>query len=136
MSKEVLKQIERLEFGDLVIVDWYDHTKRELRLNKKRKGKMILDLPVTSFGCFITIAGEEIQHLIIMRDVFRWAQQGDFDIDIASIMVPAIKSIRVVANAAINPAYADDLAQAVKHGELRVVRVGKRVTLRRHLVPD
>jgi hypothetical protein len=133
MKEEVLKQIETLKFGDLVIVDWYDHTKRELRLGKKRRGKMVLDLPVTSFGCFIAIAGEEIQHLIILRDVFRWVQQGDFDVDIASVMVPAIKCIRVVGKAVIDPAYSEDLAAAVKQGTLRVIRVGKRVKLRRRL---
>ena len=133
MSKEVLKQIESLNFGDLVIVDWYDHTKRELRLGRKRRGKMVLDLPVTSFGCFIAVAGEEIQHLIILRDVFRWVQQGDFDVDIASVMIPAIKQIRVVGKTVIDPAYAKDLAAAVKQGTLRVIRVGKRVKLRRRL---
>ena len=133
MNNDVLKQVEALQFGDLIIVDWYDHTKRELRLGKKRKGKMVLDLPVTSFGCFIAIGGEEIQHLIIMRDVFRWIQAGDFDVDIASVMIPAIKQIRVVGRAMIDERYAKDLEAAVRQGTLRVVRVGKRVKLRRRL---
>lgn len=34
MNKQILKQIKGLRFGDLIEVEWWDHSKREIRLKK------------------------------------------------------------------------------------------------------
>lgn len=131
MSEKVLEQIRKLKFGDLIIVDWWDHSKREIRVGKGRgKRKMILDVPATSFGVFLGIGGEQMKHIIVGRDIFRWLERPDFDVDLTSIMIPAIKEIKVAKRAAVSLSYLHDLERSFKEGSIRIVTRGTRVKIK------
>ena len=128
--EKILNQIEDLRFGDLIIVEWWDHSKREIRVGKGgRKRKMILDVPATSFGVYLGTGGEEMKHIIVGRDIFRWVERPDFDVDLTCIMIPAIKEIRVAKKRAVNLGYVHELERAFNEGQIRIVNRGNRIRI-------
>jgi len=130
MNEEVLEQIKGLRFGDRVEVDWWDHSKREMRLTPKGKLRpQIFDVPVHSIGWFFGVAGEETKHIVLARDIFVWQSMGDFDLDAIAILLNATKEIRVVAPSRLDPKFASQLKTAWEKGQVRIVKRGKRLRL-------
>ena len=133
-SDDVLKTISQLKFGDLIEVEWWDHSKREIRLKPKgRKRYLVFDVPVRSVGIFFGVAGEEAKHIILARDIFIWPSMGDFDVDAVAILLGVTKDIRVIAHRLLNPKLATELEIAWGRGQVRVIKRGKRVKLRTNI---
>jgi len=131
LGRNLPEWVERLRFGDLVMVEWWDHSKREVRIGKDKVERIRLDVPVVSFGVFLGIGGEEMQHIMVGRDVFRWLEGTDFDIDMTSIMIPAVKEVKVLKRRVLNERYVEELRSAIKAGTARIIHRGHRVTFRR-----
>jgi len=130
MNAEVLEQIKGLRFGDRVEVDWWDHSRREMRLTPRGKLKpQLFDVPVHSIGWFFGVAGEEAKHIVLTRDIFVWPSMGDFDMDIIAILVNATKEVRLVARSQLDPRFITQLKTAWEKGQVRIVKRGKRLRL-------
>jgi hypothetical protein len=133
MSEQVLKDIEKVEFGDLIELEWWDHSKRDMRLKPKgKKRHLVFDVPVRSVGIFIGVAGEETKHIVLIRDIFAWPSTGDFDVDATAILLGATKRVRVICNGMLDPRLANQLEVAWKRGQVRIVKRGRhlRVTVK------
>jgi len=112
-------------------VEWWDHSKREIRLKPKgRKRYLIFDVPVKSVGVFFGVAGEEAKHIVLARDVFIWPSMGDFDVDATAILLGVTKSIRVIAHGLLDPKLATLLKGAWERGQVRIVKRGKQMRLK------
>jgi hypothetical protein len=130
MNNQVLKQIEKLEFGDLIEVEWWDHSKREIRLKPRGKKRyLVFDVPVKSVGIFIGVAGEEAKHIVLIRDIFVWPSTGDFDVDSTAILLGVTKRVRVICNGMLDPKLATQLEAAWERGQVRIVKRGKHMRL-------
>lgn len=131
MSEKVLRQIEKLEFGDLIEVEWWDHSKREIRLKPKGKKRyLVFDVPVKSVGIFVGVAGEEAKHIVLVRDIFVWPSTGDFDVDSTAILLGVTKQVRVICNGMLDPKLATQLESAWERGQVRIVKRGKHMRLK------
>lgn len=131
MSEQVMKQIDKLEFGDLIEVEWWDHSKREIRLKPKGKKKyLVFDVPVKSVGIFVGVAGEEAKHIVLIRDIFVWPSTGDFDVDSTAILLGVTKRVRVICNGMLDPKLAHQLEAAWERGQVRIVKRGKHMRLK------
>ena len=112
-------------------MEWWDHSKREIRLKSKGKRRYIVfDVPVKSVGIFCGVAGEEAKHIIIVRDIFIWPNMGDFDVDAVAILLGVTKDIKVVASGLLDPKLATQLEIAWERGQVRIIKCGKRMRLR------
>ncbi|MFQ6080737.1 MAG: hypothetical protein ACE5OW_03600 [Candidatus Bathyarchaeia archaeon] len=130
-SSEVLKTVSQLRFGDLIEVEWWDHSKREIRLKPEgRKRYLVFDVPVKSVGIFFGVAGEEAKHIVLIRDIFIWPSMGDFDVDATAILLGVTKNIRVIARGLLDPKLATQLRGAWERGQVRIVKRGKHMRLR------
>jgi len=131
LGKKTPEWVKNIRFGDLVMVEWWDHSKREVRISKERVEKIKLDVRVVSFGDFLGVSGEEMQHIMVGRDIFRWLGGSDFDVDMTSIMIPAVKEVKVLKRNALNKGYVEELRSAIKAGTARIIHRGHMVTFRR-----
>lgn len=130
MNEKVLERIKGLRFGDRVEIDWWDHSKREMRLTPKGKRRpQLFDVPVHSIGWFFGVAGEETKHIVLARDIFVWQTMSDFDVDTIAILINATKDIRVVALSQMDPGFVSQLKTAWEKGQVRIVKRGKRLRL-------
>jgi len=130
MSEDALERIKDLRFGDQVEVDWWDHSRREMRLTPKGKPRpQIFDVPVNSVGRFFGVSGDEIKHIILARDIFNWPLDGDFDVDVIAILIKVVKTVTFVAPSRLDPKFQDRLKIAWERGQVRVVKRGKRLKL-------
>jgi len=112
-------------------VEWWDHSKREIRLKSKgRKRYLVFDVPVKSVGIFCGVAGEEAKHIILIRDIFIWPSMGDFDVDAVAILLGVSKSIKMIASELLDPKLAAQLEVAWERGQVRIIKRGKRVKIR------
>jgi len=126
MEDEVLKQISKLEFGDFIEVEWWDHSKREIRLKPRGKKRYLMfDVPVRSVGIFFGVAGEEAKHIVLIRDIFVWPSMGDFDIDSTAILLGVTKSVRVIGHGLLDSKISTQLEAAWERGQVRIVKRGK-----------
>lgn len=130
-NDEVVKTVSQINFGDFIEVNWWDHSKREIRLKKKGKPRYVFfDVPVKSGGWFLGVGGEETQHIILGRDIFTWPSLGDFDVDAIAILIKVTKKVRVIKREQLDRKLASDLKVAWDRGQVRIVKHGKRMRLR------
>ena len=130
-SDEVLKTVSQLRFGDLIEVEWWDHSKREIRLKPKgRKRYLVFDVPVKSVGIFFGVAGEEAKHIVLIRDIFIWPSMGDFDVDAVAILLGVTKNIKVITSGLLDPEVATRLKGAWERGQVRIIKRGKHMRLK------
>jgi len=123
--------LSKLNFGDLIEVDWWDHSKREIRLKPKGGRRyFVFDVPVKSVGIFFGVAGEETKHIVLIRDIFIWPSMGDFDIDATAILLGATKSVRVMGSGLLDPKLAIQLKGAWERGQVRIVKRGQHMRLK------
>jgi len=130
-SDDVVETVSRLQFGDLVEVEWWDHSKREIRLKAKgQKRYLVFDVPVKSVGIFIGVAGEEAKHIILIRDIFIWPGMSDFDVDAVAILLGVTRDVKVITSGLLDPKLATELEIAWDRGQVRIIKRGKRMRLR------
>jgi len=130
-SDDVVKTVSQLRFGDLIEVEWWDHSKREIRLKAKgKRGYITFDVPVQSAGWFFGTAKNETEHVILIRDIFKWPEMEAFDVDAVAILVSATKDIKVKAPKDLSSKLVPYLKAAWEKGRVRIVKRGKRLRLR------
>ena len=112
-------------------MEWWDHSKREIRLKPKgRKGYITFDVPVQSAGWFFGTAKNETDHIILIRDIFKWPELEAFDVDAVAILVSATKDINVKVPRDLTSDLVPYLKAAWEKGRVRIVKRGRRMRLR------
>ncbi len=113
-KKNLKKQLENLQLGDLIKVDWADAS-----VGKSLSGGLHgIDVPVTSWGIFIGILGERNKHIILGQNKFRYAD-GLYDIDYTAIPVSWTLNITVIAKNHVQPEEAKQLLNSFLMGGRR-----------------
>jgi hypothetical protein len=91
MSDKVLKMLEGIEPGDLVVVDWLDsshgriETQRKLR--ETRPNVAVIDCPVKSYGVFLGLFGKRSQHIVVSSSLWVYTAVEDYG-QVDSIVIP------------------------------------------------
>ena len=80
-KKELKKQFERMNPGDLVVVEWCDAS-----VGKSMDSGAAIDIPVKSWGIFIGVLGAKAKHIVLAQNSFRYAD-GVFDIEYTAIPI-------------------------------------------------
>jgi len=113
--REVRRQIKALQLGDLVRVRWFDACKGEARIDEGAEADagVQFDIPVTSWGVFLGVAGEKTKHVLLIRDHFQMnASSGVYDIDFSVVPIGMINAIEVLKRGELEPKVAKLLQQA------------------------
>ena len=92
MKKENLKQINKLQFGDLVRVYWLDASEAMGRTGER--GEPHFDTPVASIGHYVGVKGKRTRHLILLKDIFQITEQT-YDLVYNCIPLGMIEKIKV-----------------------------------------
>jgi len=90
MSKELKRQLESLNKGDLICVEWSDAS-----IGKSLGTGLAVDVPVKSWGIFIGILGAHSKHIVLAQNNFQYSD-GLYDIDYTAIPVSWAVNVKVV----------------------------------------
>jgi hypothetical protein len=101
MSNKVLKMLEGIEPGDLVVVDWLDsshgriETQRELRETKPNVA--VIDCPVKSYGVFLGLFGKKSQHIVVSSSLWIYTAIEDYgQVDTIVIPIGCVEDIKLL----------------------------------------
>lgn len=110
MKKEKIEnQLKNVGLGDLVCVEWADAS-----IGKSMRGGSVnlgIDVPVSSWGIFIGLLGQNHRHIVLAQNNFRYSD-GFYDIDYTAIPVPWACKITVLLKAHIDVDVAKQLLQS------------------------
>ena len=110
MKNKLSKEIEKLNLGDLVQVDWGDaSTGKSLATGKE------IDVPASSWGIFIGILGEKNKHIILAQNHFHYAS-GISDLDYTAVPLQWSINIKIVSKQHIHPEVAEEMLRSFAHG--------------------
>ncbi len=80
-AKQVLKALENVSPGDLIVVEWCDAS-----VGKSSGSGMAIDVPVKSWGIFVGLIGDRVKHIVLAQNSFRYAD-GLFDLDYTAVPI-------------------------------------------------
>jgi hypothetical protein len=113
-------KIKELKLGDVVRVEWCDASKGEALIHKNNRSAVQFDIPVTSWGVFLGIAGRKTKHVVLLRDYFEMNETlGICDIDFNVIPVGMISSLTVLKKAELTREMAALLKTAFLRAHVR-----------------
>jgi len=113
-------KIKDLRLGDVVRVEWCDASKGEALIRKNNRSEVQFDIPVTSWGVFLGIAGRKTKHVVLLRDYFEMNETlGICDIDFNVIPVGMISSLTVLKKAELTREMAALLKTAFLRARIR-----------------
>jgi hypothetical protein len=112
------KQLEGVNPGDLVCVDWCDAS-----IGKSLDSGMAVDVPVKSYGVFVGALGHKSKHIILAQNTFLY-MDGVYDIDYTAVPMAWTTSITVIVK---NHTPADD----AKHLLNSFLRGGRKIMKRK-----
>jgi hypothetical protein len=92
MENEIVTQLEKLRFGDLVRVYWLDASEAMGRTGEG--GEPHFDTPVASIGHFVGVKGKRAKHLILLKDIFQITEKT-YDLVYNCIPVGMIEKLNV-----------------------------------------
>jgi hypothetical protein len=78
-KRQLKKQLELLNPGDLVMVDWCDAS-----VGKSMDSGATIDIPAKSWGIFIGVLGSKAKHIVLAQNSFLYSD-GVFDLDYTAI---------------------------------------------------
>jgi len=111
----VLKQLQDLQPGDLVRVDWFDaSTGRSLSSGN-------IDIPAVSYGIYLGLLGEKRKHIVLCQNSFRYTN-GIYDVDYTAIPFAWPMKIAVICKAAVDFEIAKALLNSFLSGHRRTVK--------------
>ena len=93
MKKQVLKQINSLQFGDLVEVAWLDASEDTDQLEHEH-----YDTPVQSVGYFLGVKGRKTRHVVIAKEIIN-NKHYHYNV----IPIGMIENIRILKKNALAP---------------------------------
>ena len=110
MKKGLKEQLKDVDPGDLVLVEWTDASK-----GKSLNSGLAVDVPVKSWGIFISVLGKRKQHIVLAQNNFRYAD-GFYDIDYTAIPMGWTEKITVIAKQHVSAEEAQQLFKSFLHG--------------------
>ena len=111
----MLKQIENIQPGDLISVDWCDAS-----VGKSSGSGMAIDVPVKSWGIYIGLIGDRIKHIVIAQNSFRYSD-GLFDLDYTAIPIGWALGVQVLVKEHIPTESASKLVNSFMMGGHRTM---------------
>jgi hypothetical protein len=130
MSKRVLKQLRKLQLGDLIEVTWLDASRGKLEtveeLREAGAAGAEIDLPVTSYGVYIGVFGKIAKHIVVVASQWLFSQ-GYGQIDCTIIPVGTVENVTVLKPNLMNAENVRVCQQAFIHGRAR--RLMRRITI-------
>jgi hypothetical protein len=128
MQKAMKKQLENVQKGDLICVEWFDAS------TGKSSGVGIdIDVPVRSWGVYIGVFGERNKHIVIAQNSFKYSS-GTFDIDYTAVPVAWSSKVTVIAKACVDVKVAGQLLNSFMLGGGRAInkRTFQRTVINHH----
>jgi hypothetical protein len=113
VNKQILKQLETISAGSIVLVDWVDAS-----VGKSLQTGVAVDVPVQTWGLFIGVLGQKNKHIIIAQSAYRYSD-GFFDIEYTAIPVTWTANLTVVAKDIVSQEMARDLLNSFLKGGRR-----------------
>ena len=93
MNRRVLRQIEVLQFGDLIEVAWLDASEDTGQLEHEH-----YDTPVQSVGYFLGVKGRKTRHVVIAKEIID-SKHYHYNV----IPVGMIERVRILRKNALSP---------------------------------
>jgi hypothetical protein len=115
MSKTVLRQLKKLQPGCLICVTWFDASIGKALTSGE------IDIPVRSWGIYLGLLGDKMQHLILAQNTFKY-NANLFDVDYTSIPVSWQMRITVINPDEVNKETAGILLNSFLQGHRRILK--------------
>jgi hypothetical protein len=116
MKKRVVKQIESLQPGDLVRVEWTDAS-----IGKSLASGPAVDIPVKSWGIYVAVLGKRKRHLVLAQNRFEYAE-GFYDVDYTAIPLSWTLNIIVLSREEVSQEEAKLLLKSFLAGRCRTLK--------------
>ncbi len=114
-SKALAQQLNSLHLGDLIQVQWCDAS-----VGKSLQGGSI-DVPVDSYGIYISCLGEKRKHIILAQNSFKYAN-GLYDIDYTAIPLAWSVKVSVIKPCQVDEETANCLLRSLLQGHARTLK--------------
>jgi hypothetical protein len=120
------KQLQDLQPGDLICVEWTDAS-----VGKSLGSGVAVDVPVKSWGIFISILGKRSKHIVIAQNNFQYSD-GLYDIDYTAIPVGWTEKVTIVSKQHVPVEEAEQLFTSFLRGGKRVSSRHKQQKVKNH----
>lgn len=124
-EKDLKKQLDSLDIGDLICVEWCDAS-----VGKSLGSGGAIDVPVRSWGVFIGVLGVKAKHIVLAQNSFCYAD-GLFDLDYTAVPLNWPVDITVIAKGYIPKEAAGKLVNSFMLGGHRMLSRGGRAFQRK-----
>lgn len=125
-KKNLKKQLDDVQLGDLVCVDWTDAS-----IGKSLGSGIAVDVPAKSWGIFIGVMGKRHRHIVLAQNNFQYSD-GFYDIDYTAIPVSWAVSVKVVDKNHVIREEAETLFTSFLRGGRRAFIIHKQQKVRNH----
>lgn len=125
-NKSLKKQLEDLQLGDLICVEWTDAS-----IGKSLGSGLVVDVPVKSWGIFIGLMGKRNQHIVLAQNNFQYSD-GLYDIDYTAIPVSWTVTVNVIDKNHVAKDEAEILFTSFLRGSRRSFTRHKQQKVRNH----
>ena len=96
MNKQLMKQLESVRQGDLVLLEWTDAS-----VGKSMASGMDIDIPVRSWGVYIGLMGQKNKHVVLAQTTYKFSETF-YDIDYVSVPFSWTANIQVMIKACVS----------------------------------
>jgi hypothetical protein len=125
-KRNLKKQLQDLELGDLICVEWTDAS-----VGKSLGSGVAVDVPVRSWGVFIGLLGKRSKHIVLAQNNFQYSD-GVYDIDYTAIPVGWAEKVTVIAKQHVSSEEAEQLFTSFLRGGRRVSNGHKQQKVKNH----
>lgn len=127
MNKKLLKkQLGDLEPGDLILVEWSDAS-----VGKSLSTGLGIDLPVKSWGVFVSILGKRRKHIILAQNCFQYSN-GLYDLDYTAIPLSWTEQVKILMKNHVTQETAEILLRSFIQGGRTSFKRRKQQKVRNH----
>jgi hypothetical protein len=125
--KKLERELKDAKPGDLIEVAWSDAS-----IGKSLDSGPMVDIPVFSWGIYISVLGQKNKHIILGQNSFRYSD-GFFDVDYTAIPLTWASSVRVLHKGSVSSEIVSQLLQSFMKGGRRTARTPRSKTFQRSL---
>ena len=126
MNKVLKKQLEELQSGDLITVEWSDAS-----VGKSLSTGLGVDIPVKSWGIFIALLGKRQKHIVLAQNAFQYTD-GLYDIDYTAVPLSWTESVKILSKNHINKEEAQLLLRSFIQGGRRSFTIHRQQKVKNH----
>ena len=126
MNKVLKKQLEELQSGDLITVEWSDAS-----VGKSLSTGLGVDIPVKSWGIFIALLGKRQKHIVLAQNAFQYTD-GLYDIDYTAVPLSWTESVKILSKNHVNNEEAQLLLRSFIQGGRRSFTIHRQQKAKNH----